>query len=107
MASGSVPIQQQRRQRQASRGAIIPECLMGDQQNIVRVDGSETSLFLDQLSELIFVALSNHVTIIMTVMCAAAAPFLTYEFMVQAVTSVGRGNFSVPRAFETKESGRY
>ena len=54
MASGSGPVQQQRRQRQAGGGAIIPECLMGDQQNIVTVDGSETSLFLNQLSELIF-----------------------------------------------------
>ena len=43
----------------------------------------------------------------LTVMCSAAAPFLTYEFVVRAVTSMGRGNFSVPRSFETKESGRY
>ena len=35
-----------------------------------------------------------------------SAPFLTYEFSVQPETRVGRGSFSVPRAFETNESGR-
>ena len=34
------------------------------------------------------------------------APFLTYEFRVQAETIIGVGNFSDPRRFETDEFGK-
>ena len=38
--------------------------------------------------------------------CIYAAPFLLYEFSVQPETRVGKGNFSIPRSFETAEYGR-
>ncbi|XP_064385915.1 uncharacterized protein LOC135334596 isoform X5 [Halichondria panicea] len=73
-----------RRRRQAPVPTVIdPVCVVGGMENInrnINVTGERTFAILENLT-----------------------PYSVYEFRVQAETSIGPGNFSLPRLFSTPE----